>query len=290
MVGTSRGGGGGLRSISSFLVDGRGEVHLGQAEQRIVPTADEDNAMTAVKELGGIEWLVRAGHVRVRLRPSMVSPAGYARLQTWLACLQPERVLLSWFARNAWNYEYFQSARDAIDRVEALVEEHGGARACNLRRRACSLQDFREGQVEGAVNFWRDHCKDFRGAESMRALGPLLDDKWLLYKRLPSGGFAVDAFGAHHTDHVRRWLDTHRDEPLHAQGRDSFVSRGCGDVYGSIPDDRAPAAEEIDTVAHWTGFGRLRSRYRRLILPFRAGKRSWVVSGICLDPTIDLLD
>jgi hypothetical protein len=278
-----------LRSVSSFLVDDRGNVHLGRAAHQVAPVAEDDVAMAAVKDGGQIEWFVREGHVRVRLRPSMVSPAAFARVLAWLASRGPERVLLSSFIGKEWHYEYLRSSSGAGERVRELVERHGGGRSCNLRRRACSGLAFPDSLFDQAVGFWRDHRDSFEPDLSMRVLGPLLDGKWLLYERLSNGGFAVAGFGPCHTDHVRKWLETHR-EPLHLQGGESFVSRACAQVYRDVANAFEPSADELDAVSHWTGFGRLRSSYRRVMLPFRSGERGWVVSGIRLDASIDLLE
>ena len=278
-----------MRSVASFLVDDTGSVHLGGSARRAAVDDPDGVAVSAITERGQIEWLVRGGHVRVRLRPSMVSPAAYGRLKTWLACVQPERVLLSWFANGEWHYEFLRSPSLTAERITHLVGHHGGASGCNVRRRGCALTDFTEKRLDDVLGFWREHRNGFQREETMPVLGPLLDDRWVLYEELPSGVFKVADFGPYHTDHVRKWLTRQRHALLRPE-EDNFTARGCAQVYRDIMHAFEPQSDALDAVAYWPGYGRLRSRYRRLMLPFRAGNRTWLASGICLDPGIDLLD
>ena len=221
-----------MRSVASFLVDDTGCIHFGRAAHRVVDDADDD-AVSAVRERGQIEWLVRGGHVRIRLRPSMVSPAAYGRLNAWLASVQPERVLLSWFAKGEWHYEFLRSPALTAERITDLVGHHGGAASCNVRRRACALRDFPEKRLDDVLGFWREHRNSFQREETMAALGPLLDDRWVLYEELPSGAFKVADFGPYHTDHVRKWLTRQRHALLSPE-EDNFTARGCAQVYRDI--------------------------------------------------------
>ena len=91
-----------------------------------------------------------------------------------------------------------------------------------------------------------------------------------------------------------RWLTsvrtTRQRHTLLRPEEENFTARGCAQVYRDITQAFEPRSDELDAVAYWPGYGRLRSRYRRLMLPFRASERTWLASGICLDPGIDLLD
>jgi hypothetical protein len=276
-----------LRSIASYLVDDAGGIHLGCAGERSLPDDVGCDEITAVKEDGRIEWLAREGHVRVRFRPSLVSAAARARLMAWLACSRPERVLLSWYAAGEWHYEFLRNPVLTGERVSSLIEQHGGAGPFNLRRRPCSLTGFPSKPTHDALAFWREHRDSFQGRESMRVLGPLLQDRWILYRALPGFGFAAECFGRHHAGHVTRWLA--REGQLD-RGDDSFPAHACAVVYGDVVKRFAPGCDELDAISWWTGYGRRRSQYRRLMLPFRSGHCAWVVSGVRLDPAIDLLD
>jgi hypothetical protein len=81
---------------------------------------------------------------------------------------------------------------------------------------------------------------------------------------------------------------THREGSI-AEPSDRVFSQSCALAYQTAATTCEPRADEIDVIADWTGYGRLRSQYRRLVLPFGSQGQSWLVSGIQLDPAIDLL-
>lgn len=278
---------------SSFLVDDKGEVHLGDrhvSEAAFGEDADEA-ALGGIEHDGRVEWGVCDRYVRVRLRPSIVSPAAYARLMDWLEATRPARILLAAHIHGEWDYEFFRDPQAAARRVRDLVEACGGGRTCNLRRRPCSPRALiPDRNVQRALAYWREHRHQFQAAQALRVLGPLLRERWVLYASLPQGGFAVTEFGAYHTDHVRRYLTARKGTRLSEADPDSFLSRACAQVYRNVLGSFEPNAEELDAVAYWPGFGRVRSRYRRLMLPFKSPAGCCLLSGICLDSGIDLLE
>ena len=77
---------------------------------------------------------------------------------------------------------------------------------------------------------------------------------------------------------------------LYADPLDSVFSQSCARIYQSMVEASEPRSDETDVVAHWTGYGRRRGRFRRLMLPFRSGGRKMVLSGIDMDTNIDLLE
>ena len=74
------------------------------------------------------------------------------------------------------------------------------------------------------------------------------------------------------------------------QSSDSVFSQSGARVYQSVTVAFEPRADETDVITHWTRYGRRRSGFRRLVLPFRSRDQSWVLSGIEMDPTIELLE
>ena len=47
------------------------------------------------------------------------------------------------------------------------------------------LADFTEKRLDDVLGFWREHRNGFELEETMPVLGPLLDDRWVLYEELP---------------------------------------------------------------------------------------------------------
>jgi hypothetical protein len=144
-----------VRTECAFHLDDRGEVHLRSGSTPLQAVEVPEDELAAVTERGFVEWRLRDGHVSVRLRPSLVSSAAYARLMSWLLGHRPERVLLSYFVEGRWEYEFLRQPGEAARRVRWLIELHGGGGYCNARRRRipisanCNPPDWRR-----AVDFW----------------------------------------------------------------------------------------------------------------------------------------
>ena len=279
-----------MNTVCAFRLDDRGDVHL-QAHSRAVHVDDsEDNDLARVKESGHVEWRVRRSHVRVRLRPSLVSPAAYARVMEWLVGHRPERVLLSYFVDQRWEYEYLRNPGEAARRIRWLVELYGGGGYCNARRRTISLSSSLRPKTWGhAIDFWRELRENIDPVTATENFDRFFAGRWILYACEPHHGFSVDAFGANHAEHVSRWLRAHRGVCI-AEPSDSVFSQSGTRVYQSVTAAFEPRADETDVITHWTGYGRRRSGFRRLVLPFRSRDQSWVLSGIEMDPTIELLE
>jgi hypothetical protein len=279
-----------LNTVCAFRLDDRGDVHLQAHSRAIHVDNSEDNDLARVKESGHVEWRVRRGHVRVRLRPSLVSPAAYARVREWLIGHRPERVLLSYFVDRRWEYEYLRNPGEAARRIRWLVELYGGGGYCNARRRTISLSsDLRPKTWGHAVDFWREFRENIDPVTVDDNFDWFFAGRWILYACEPNYGFSVGAFGANHADHVSKWLRAHRGVRI-TEPSDSVFSQSAARVYQSATVAFEPRTDEVDVITHWTGYGRRRSGFRRLVLPFRSGNQSWVLSGIEMDPTIEILE
>jgi hypothetical protein len=278
----------GVNAQPTFLLDDRGNVH----PQVRFSTRDlndpAEDALTAVKERGYVEWGVRHGHVSVRLRPSLVSASACAKLLSWLQGHLPLRVLLSSFVEGDWQYEFLRAA-EAARRVPWLIERYGGGGSCNVRRRRTSIASIRNppGWMR-AVEFWRRHREsDPRSAAPW--FDAFFDGRWIMYTRGSDHALAVRAFGASHSAHVGRWLENRRGMRI-AEPADRFFAQNCEPVYRSVAEGREPRSDESDVISHWAGSGRRRSQFRRLVLPFASAGQTWLLSGIQVDPTINLLE
>jgi hypothetical protein len=269
-----------------FHLDERGDVHLSDA---LAIDFDEFStfALDDVKERGYVEWRVREGHVLLRLRPSLVSPATYSRLMSWLVGHRPERVLLSYFVGRSWEYEFVRKPGEAARLVRQLIELHGGGCHCNARHTEIPVSSHRNPLPwRSAIDLWRESRET-----NLESVGRLFDQffggRWILYTCYSEQAFEVHSFGRTQSDHVRKWLTTHTKAD--AERPDRIFSQSCAPLYQRVAASLEPRCDELDVMTDWTGHGRLRSQYRRLVLPFRSAGQTLLLSGIEMDSGIDLL-
>ena len=278
-----------MDTVCAFRLDDLGDVHL-QA-YRTLQVDNWENDLARVKESGHVEWRVRRGHVHVRLRPSLVSPAAYARVMGWLLGHRPERVLLSYFVDRCWEFEFLRKPGEAARRIRWLVELYGGAGYCNARRRRISISsDLQPKGWGSAIDFWQELQGEIDLGTAVSAFDQFFAARWIVYAQEPNQGFSVSAFGTNHAEHVSKWLNSHRGVVIAEPANRIFEQSSAARVYQSAVAAFEPRADETDVITHWTGYGRRRSGFRRLVLPLKSEGRSCVLSGIEMDPTIELLE
>jgi len=278
-----------LHTEYAFRLDEHGDVHLEAHSRAMDVDACRNDELARVKDSGHVIWRVRDGHVRVRLRPSLISPAAYARVMGWLVRHPPERVLLSYFVRPGWEYEFLRKRGEAARRIRWLVELYGGGGYCNVRRRTVSVS---LGPTKGwghAIDFWRELREDIDPIGVSHHFDQFFAGRWILFAREPRDGFSVSAFGPNQPEYLNKWLKGHRGIRI-SEPSDRIFSQMCASVYQSVAAAFEPHADEIDAITHWTGHGRRRAGFRRLALPFRLQNQTWVLAGIEKDPTLELFE
>ena len=96
----------------------------------------------------------------------------------------------------------------------------------------------------------------------------------------------MHSFGVKHAPHVHNFL---RKGRLLKQSTPGLLLERSIQQWHEAISAFEPRGEEVELVAHWAGFGRRKSHFRRVSLPFRSSETSIVVSGLASDATIDLL-
>ena len=96
----------------------------------------------------------------------------------------------------------------------------------------------------------------------------------------------MHSFGVKHAPHVHNFL---RKGRLLKQSTPGLLLERSIQQWHEAISAFEPRGEEVELVAHWAGFGRRKSHFRRVSLPFRSSETSIVLSGLASDATIDLL-
>ena len=127
---------------------------------------------------------------------------------------------------------------------------------------------------------------------SPERIGRLFDQffggRWILYGCCSEQAFGVNSFGDTQSDYVRKWLAAYTKAD--AQRPDRIFSQSCAPLYQRVAATLEPRCDQLDVVTDWTGHGRLRTQFRRLVLPFRLGDQTLLLSGMEMDRSIDLLE
>ncbi len=294
-----------------FLIDDLGDVQFGAhsarrrrfltAEPNLVDVAHQttnDDTLQSIIETGLVEWRAHEGHVRIRLRPSMITPQAFDRIISWIRSEQPQRVLISYYVSGNWEYEYFLSPRACQQRLEQLVRDYGALGSGALRTRRLPLTaQVNVDKFEQVIAYWQSHRDQFDPAAALRYIDPVAAGRWVLFEQPTPNDYCISDFGARTSVYVQKWLRRSLGEPL-SSAPDKRYARATEEVYRSVAAAFEPRLEDVDTMVSWPGYGRMRNRYQRLMLPFKSTvatrgasvEKNWHLTITIMDPKIDLLD
>ena len=247
--------------------------------------AGDDISAHAVREHGFVMVRERAGSVHVSLRPERVRRPALATLFYQLAEARPERLVLSYLGCD-WQHEVVGSAHEAMLRVEDLVASSAGWRP-------------------GAGYIVQRHSLIPRRHPSLQQLAPLLAVWHLLGGRSPGPlpevlvrfGFLDRSVIVRNPARSGRMVFEHRGKAftfyqpcwnLLAMGRDvedqpdRDYGKHTARCYREAFAEDAPRFEAVDAVIRTPGHEVRRSRFDRLILPWRMSDGERVATGISL--------
>jgi len=280
---------GGAALIHPTLIDGRGEPWwAGAPELRrrfAAAGAFEDVSALAVREHGYVLLRERKGALHVALRPERVTRPALATLFFRLAEAKPTRLLLSHFGEE-WTHEVCGNAHETMLRLEDLVA-------------------FASGWALRAIYDVERHPLIPRRHPSLRQLAPMLAVWHLLGGRGPDRlaevlaplGFLDRSAIIRRPKGTERVLFEHRGKAftfyqpcwnLLAMGRDVEDQPDC--VYGAhtarcyretFAED-APRFESVEALVRTPEREVRRSRFDRLILPWRTHSGERVATGISI--------
>ncbi|MFM9938097.1 MAG: hypothetical protein ACKVP7_01210 [Hyphomicrobiaceae bacterium] len=104
-----------------------------------------------------------------------------------------------------------------------------------------------------------------------------------------AASYALDSFGPGFPAYFQSYLDRRKTSEGCGGSPEKFYLRSNALAYQEAEDRFEPCLDDVDALVHWPGHGRIRHRYTRLMLPFRVGERSWVLSTTAANPDVNLL-
>ena len=271
------------------LIDDEGEVWFTAAPElhRRFAHSQSDFNLPAhtVCNLGFVLVRAQKSSMHVSLRPSLVAPAALAALFYHLSEAAPERVLLS-YPSAGWRHEVLRSAHEAIYRVEDLVAEASAWRPSSryLEQR---------------------HPLTLRYHSGLQRLAPMLAVWQLTAGRIPGKltellstvGLLQRTVVLRNPGGTDRLIFEHRGSAflfyqspwnLEAIGRDMedqpdrHYATMTARAYRSVLADDEPRFDAVDAVITTPGREVRRSRYDRLILPWRDSNGARFATGVSL--------
>lgn len=269
------------------LIDDRGETWTAgcpDLRRRLgFGRSDFDLVGYAVRTLGFALIRQRGRSIHLSLRPALTTPATLGTLFYRLAEATPERLLIS-YLQNAWQHEVLRSAHEAMLRLEDLVFATSTWRPSStylVQRHPLVLRQHSALESLGPLlaiwhvtgGLWTDRLRDL-----LTALN-LLDRAILLHN--PAGGdrLVFDHRGTSFSFYPPSWNRLAIGRDIEDQPDRDYGAR-TAHTYREVLGDGEPRFEAVDAVIRDPGHDVRRSRYDRLILPWRTSENERFLTGV----------
>ncbi len=247
----------------------------------------------AVRNLGFIAVDAQRASVKLRMRPTHVSPIAFAGLMYFLADKRPDRVLLSKLDRDGWQHEFLGSGDVAQPKLARLVARAQCARDGDFLAEPADIDQL-------PADHPLHQLLDARAALLDAAERHGLDAVAAIAAPLTKGRFALStadaainrivlaAIGNGYNPESQYWLSRivgHRMNDL----PDARYGAWTYDAYAAALKAGTPALDRCDIIVDWPRDGRTRYRNQRLMLPLQLANGSHtLVTATVLDPTVNL--
>lgn len=271
------------------LIDDYGQVAFSLPPGAVRPGSD-DALAEAVNGFGYVAFRTMKFGVWVRLRPRKVSPiAVIGVIDRLLRQTHPQRVVISRFEPEGWRSTLYSTQKAAAGALYPLADSDSRRRATSFHSRARDLRlPFQDACLERVFDAWRSDKR--LPSDVSRWAPPELRDRLVVLS--PGAGAAsahltISHLGMGFGVIPKAWAQAARglyleDHPDVHYGE--WAARGYRrSIAGGVP-----LFDDIDADVD-VGASYKRSRYRRLILPFRDESGNPCVLGTSVvDPSLDL--
>ncbi len=279
--------------MSLQLIDSQGQVWDGSSRQLHdaydSPYSGGDFSDYAVVNLGFIAINVYGHSGQIRLRPNFTTDASFDSLHRWLQSRRFDRVVItSWSER--WNYDLQQSNQDALVRLDRLIEIAKRVQPDEYLSRNMPEPTVRDPETMRTLfKNWPQLAANSSEAELRRLLEPLLGHRYVVVKgNRDAKNLIFSEFGGGIFANYHVWRSCAVGAPIQEQP-DRAYGRWVADAYRDAVLSNAPRLDQVDAIVRWPQEGRLRMRYKRLIVPIRVSDQEvHLLGGSVVDDRIDL--
>jgi hypothetical protein len=251
-----------------LLFDDRGDTwaaHSPELQRRLhCIRYDDDLATGLVRNLGFVAGLAQGRNAAVRLHLGLVSEIALAASFYWLSDCSPARVLID-FVGSRQPAEVCTSAGAAIARLIGLTRERDFAR--HVAEKPCSIDDLASGSaLRGLLELWTSCGGRFDERAFLDYAARRLLRRYLVVRDSPTRGLVIDTIGEGLHVPERDWFRSAVGCPIEEQP-DAPYWRWVARIQRTALCSNNPVVSDIDASIYWPSLGRVRRRYRRLLLP-----------------------
>ena len=279
--------------MSLLLIDSHGQVWDGSSRQLHdaydSPYSKGEFSDYAVVNLGFIAVNVYSYSAQIRLRPNFTTDAAFASLHHWLRSRRFDRVVLTRWDEG-WHYEMLRSNQTALARLDDLIKITKRVQPDPFLCRTMPEPTARDPKdMRYLFRNWPQLAANSSEADLRRLLKPLLGHRYVVIKgRRDVKSLIFTEFGGGIFANYGVWRSCAVGAPMEEQP-DRAYGRWVVDAYYDAMQRAAPRLDQVDAIVSWPKEGRLRMRYKRLIVPIRVSDQEvHLLGGSVVDDRIDL--
>jgi hypothetical protein len=279
--------------VSLLLIDSQGQVWDGSSRQLHdaydSPYSKGEFSDYAVVNLGFVAANVYSYSAQIRLRPTFTTDAACASLRRWLRSRSFDRVVLTCWDEG-WRYEMLRSNQDALGRLDDLIKITKRVQPDEFLCRTLPEPTARDPKdMRSLFKDWPHLAANSSEADLRRLLKPLLGHRYVVVKgRRDVKSLVFMEFGGGIFANYGIWRSCAIGAPMEEQP-DRAYGRWVLDAYNAAVQSTAPRLDQVDAIVNWPKEGRLRMRYKRLIVPIRVSDQEvHLLGGSVVDDRIDL--
>ncbi len=254
-----------------FVFDDRGNIwpaHSPELRRQLYCFGENsDLAQGLARNLGFVAGSQSGSNAALRLQPDLVSDVALAAAYYWLSDCEPRRVLIDYLGPSR-PAEVFTSAEAAIARLVRLMGDREVSR--HVAEKPCPMDELAAGSpLRGLIDLWAANGGRYDAAAFSAYAARRLLKRYLVVRQDDAKGLVIDAIGEGLHVPERDWFRSAIGRPIEHQP-DAPYWRWVAQVQRSALQADDPVVSDIDASIFWPSLGRVRRRYRRLLLPCTA--------------------
>jgi hypothetical protein len=225
---------------------------------------DPDFTSGLVRNLGFVAGRASGSNAALRLHLDVVSDIALAASFYWLSDHNPSRVLID-FVSTSRPAEVCASAGAAIARLVDLTRGRDFGR--HVAEKSCAVDQLpARSPLRGLVELWAANGGGFNQEALFDYAARRLLKRYLVVRLSGAKGLVIDTVGEGLHVPDRAWFKSAVGRPIEEQPDTSYW-RWVARIQRAALYSNSPVVSDIDASIYWPSLGRVRRRYRRLLLP-----------------------
>lgn len=281
--------------MSDWLFDAQGlKWPVGNPSLRArlcVAISAADFGTYAVKNLGFARISDRQHGTRLWVRPQSVVAPALAGLLVHVSEFARSRIVLSWFEQE-WHNEILADRYAAIERINTLTDRARAQRDNRFHRRTVDPHNLaRNHPLASILAKWSEVSAHWSPQLIEALLQPLGNGRYAMAVEEPgSGRLRLISCGPGYERVAKHWID--RSEGLNLEDQADYAfGIWVADAYRQVARSGIPGLDAVNATLRWPNNRTRHYRYLRLLVPFKCGGRTIVLStSVADDPLVERVE